>query len=108
MREAVTNFFTTIFSILLFYPFFIIAYMTPRISIGGNIKGDIEDAMHWLRNNTPPPNNPYDPLTKPPYSIMAWWDYSGWIQYLGERPTVSSLYGTETFGYRESMMFFFD
>ncbi len=72
---------------------------------GFNIEGPVEDAMLWLKENTPTPGDPYEVSASPPYAIMARWDYAGWIEYPAERPVVATLYGFETFGLKESAAF---
>jgi asparagine N-glycosylation enzyme membrane subunit Stt3 len=99
--------FTAVLSIAMFYPFLTAAYDSlSQKSFGGSIKGDIQDTMLWLRDNTPRPDDPYAPWRKPPYSVMARWDYAGWIEYIAERPVVATLFGTETYGYNEAMAFY--
>jgi asparagine N-glycosylation enzyme membrane subunit Stt3 len=92
--------------LILFNTFAYVAYKMPTMTIGYPIKGDIQDTMNWLRENTQAPRYPYDPLIKPPYSVMAPWDYAGWVEYIAERPVVATLYGTEAFGYEEAMVFY--
>lgn len=71
-----------------------------------NIKGDIEDTMLWLRDNTPSAGDPYRPYIKPDYGVLARWDYSGWIEAIAERPTLATSFGTETYGMEEIARFF--
>ena len=72
---------------------------------GFSIEGPVEDAMLWLKEQTPSAGDPYDGSVVPAYSVMARWDYAGWIEYLAERPVVATLYGFETFGLKESAAF---
>jgi dolichyl-diphosphooligosaccharide--protein glycosyltransferase len=97
---------SAILSVLLFYPFASAAYKMPSMSIGASVKGDLLDTMSWIRDNTPAPSDIYDPLKKPPYSVMAKWDQAGWVLYLAQRPVVATLWGTEAYGYKESKMFY--
>ena len=71
-----------------------------------SIKGDVEDTMLWLRDNTPPAGNPYRPFIKPAYGILSRWDYGGWLEYIAQRPTVATNFGTETYGMEEAARFF--
>ncbi len=54
------------------------------------IAGDWWDSLIWLRNNTPVTSFYNDPGKNPEYSIMAWWDYGNWIEYVARRPVVSN------------------
>lgn len=74
--------------------------------VGYDIKGDIEDTMLWIRNNTPSAGDPYRPYIKPDYGIMAHWNYSGWIESIAQRPSVTTSYGMETYGMEEAAQFF--
>lgn len=74
--------------------------------VGYDIKGDIEDTMLWMRNNTPSAGDPYRPYIKPGYGIMAHWNYSGWIESIAQRPSVTTSYGMETYGMEEAAQFF--
>lgn len=97
---------TVLLAAVIFYPLGINAYFLPSKHPGFSIKGYIENAMLWLRDNTPAPKDPYDPAKKPPYSVMARWDFGGWIGYIAERPVVATLYGNETYGLEESAAFY--
>jgi asparagine N-glycosylation enzyme membrane subunit Stt3 len=97
---------TAALSLLLFYPFAVSAYRLPSMQVGAAVKGDVSETMDWLRENTPSPGDAYDPLEKPPYSVMAPWGLAGWLEYLAERPVVATLYGSEAFGLRETGMFY--
>ena len=45
---------------------------------GPTVTPQWQKAMFWLRENTPERS-----------IIVHWWDYGYWVQYLGERPTVT-------------------
>jgi dolichyl-diphosphooligosaccharide--protein glycosyltransferase len=105
-RRLTAVVFSSALCALLFYPFATAAYRMPSMPIGALVKGDIQDGMLWLRARTPAPKDPYDPFEKPQYSVMAPWDYAGWILYLAQRPVVATLYGNEAYGYKESEEFF--
>jgi asparagine N-glycosylation enzyme membrane subunit Stt3 len=47
-------------------------------SIGSSANPQWQYAMKWVRDNTQPGN-----------IFVHWWDYGYWVQYMGERPTVS-------------------
>ncbi|GAB7026180.1 STT3 domain-containing protein [Geotalea toluenoxydans] len=83
------------------------AYFSNLHRTGGvfKIKGDIEDTMLWLRDNTPSPGDPYRPSTKPAYGVMARWDYGGWVESIALRPSIATNYGTETYGMEEVARF---
>jgi dolichyl-diphosphooligosaccharide--protein glycosyltransferase len=84
------------------------AFFSDLYRIGGayNIKGDIEETMLWLRDNTPSPGDPYRPWVKPAYGVMGRWDYGGWIESIALRPSIATNYGTETYGMEEAARFF--
>lgn len=69
-------------------------------------KGDIEETITWLRDNTPSAGDPYRPYRKPSYGVLSRWDYGGWIESVGQRPSVTTSYGTETYGMEEAARFF--
>ena len=96
---------TCLLSIATFYPFGNYIHASIYKPPGFSIKGYIHDAVLWLKKNTPSPENPYAPSVKPPYSVMARWDFAGWIEALAERPVVATLYGSETYGLKESAAF---
>lgn len=97
---------TTVFAAVLFY--------APAISIarlsaghpGITTRGDIQEAMEWLRLRTPREGVPFDPTTAPTYAVMAPWFYAGWILAIGERPVVATMYGSEAPGLRDSSAFY--
>lgn len=45
---------------------------------GPSANAQWQQAMSWVRNNTP-----QDSI------FVHWWDYGYWVQYLGERPTIT-------------------
>jgi len=59
----------------------------------GSITTGWEQAMLWMRSNTPEPfddanyyyANYKDNLQEPNYSVMSWWDYGYWITYVAHR-----------------------
>ncbi|MBI5970506.1 MAG: glycosyltransferase family 39 protein, partial [Deltaproteobacteria bacterium] len=70
------------------------------------IKGSMQEALVWMRLNTPPTSHFFAPHKKPEYGVMARWEYGGWIEYVAERPAIATLYGSETHGLRESAALF--
>jgi len=69
-------------------------------------KDDMEETITWLRDNTPSAGDPYRPYRKPSYGVLARWDYGGWIESVAQRPSVTTAYGTETYGMEEAARFF--
>ena len=70
------------------------------------IKGDLEDTLYWLRSATPATSHFLEPWKKPEYSVMARWEFGGWIEYIAQRPSVATVYGMETHGLKDSAEFF--
>ena len=83
-------------------------YFATLKGSGGNltVRGDLEQTMLWLRDNTPAPGDPYRPARKPAYGVLARWDYGGWIESVALRPSVATNYGTETYGMEVAAHFF--
>jgi len=54
------------------------------------IKGDWQESMAWLKENSNATSFFDDPVETPEYSVMCWWDYGNWIMYMAERPVVAS------------------
>lgn len=54
------------------------------------IAGDWRDSLIWLKNNTPATSYYDAPDKNPEYSVMAWWDYGNWIEYVAQRPVVAN------------------
>lgn len=54
------------------------------------IKGDWQESMAWLKENSNPTSFFDAPVKTPEYSVMCWWDYGNWIMYMAERPVVAS------------------
>ena len=70
------------------------------------IKGDLEDTLYWIKGATPATSHFYEPWKKPEYSVMARWEFGGWIEYIARRPSVATVYGMETHGLKDSAEFF--
>lgn len=71
-----------------------------------SLKGDIEDTLLWMRDNTPSAGNPLLPWVRPDYGVLARWDYGGWIESVAERPTLTTNFGTEAYGMEDVAQFF--
>ncbi|MBN8558365.1 MAG: hypothetical protein J0L74_11950, partial [Burkholderiales bacterium] len=69
-------------------------------------RGDLGEALAWLRTQTPSAGDPLHPDRLPAYGVMSRWDYSGWVETVAGRPTVPTAYGTETYGMEETARFF--
>ncbi|MDD1736157.1 MAG: glycosyltransferase family 39 protein [Methanothrix sp.] len=54
------------------------------------IKGDWQESMAWLKENSNATSFFDNPEKTPEYSVMCWWDYGNWIMYMAERPVVAS------------------
>jgi len=54
------------------------------------IKGDWQESIVWLKENSNATSYFDDPEKNPEYSIMSWWDYGNWIMYMAERPVVAN------------------
>ncbi len=54
------------------------------------IKGDWQESMAWLKENSNATSFFDNPVKTPEYSVMCWWDYGNWIMYMAERPVVAS------------------
>lgn len=54
------------------------------------IAGDWRDSLVWLKNNTQATSYYDAPDKNPEYSVMAWWDYGNWIEYVAQRPVVAN------------------
>jgi len=87
-------------------PAFPYAAQLYRNGAGSSPKGDIEEAMLWLKAHTPPPGNPYRPDIKPDYGVLARWEYGGWIETIAQRPAIATPFGTETYGMEAVAGFF--
>lgn len=70
------------------------------------IRGDLEESFLWVRDHTPKTDYLLEPWKKPQYGVMARWEYGGWIEYIAERPSIATLYGSETHGLKESAELF--
>lgn len=70
------------------------------------IRGSMQEALVWIRLNTPATSHFLTPHKKPEYGVMARWEYGGWIEYVAERPAIATLFGSETHGLKESAALF--
>lgn len=62
------------------------------------VKGDVEETMEWIKNNTPAPGDAFRPWLFPDYGICARWEYGALLETLAQRPSVATNYGTEAPG----------
>lgn len=63
------------------------------ISIASNpsvIPSDWQESLMWLESSTPETSYYSNPIEKPEYGVMSWWDYGNWIVYLAHRPVVTN------------------
>jgi len=68
----------------------------------------IEEALVWMRENTPPTSGWEDTRVKPEYSVLAQWSYGNWINYIGRRPSVANPFGVAPWhlrGFEDSIRF---
>jgi dolichyl-diphosphooligosaccharide--protein glycosyltransferase len=106
-RRAYLPFTATLFtSLLMLFPVIVFLHGFQSKHPGASIKGDARYAMSWLKENTPRPSNPYDMKEKPSYSVLARQDFTGWVEYLAERPSVTTIYGTQTPGFEETARYY--
>lgn len=70
-----------------------------------SIRGDLEDTLLWLRDETPPAGDPFRPFVPPDYGVLAPWDWGGWIETIARRPSIATSFGTETYGMEELSRF---
>ena len=68
---------TLILASMSFYTFFNVVNGQARYT-GLSANTQWQEAMSWVRENTPEGS-----------LFVHWWDYGYWVQYLGERPTVT-------------------
>lgn len=77
----------------------------PQISLEEWRMEDLNDSMKWLRTNTPKTSYYENPSSLPEYGILADWGIGSYIRYMGERPTVATNFGWETYGLTPSTEF---
>ncbi|MDY6959911.1 MAG: hypothetical protein SVK08_12240, partial [Halobacteriota archaeon] len=95
-------------SFILFMMIFLV--IVPSLAIGTVMSlydrspsDDWYDSLVWMRENTPVTSYYDDPLEKPEYGVMSWWDYGNWIVYIAERPPIANNFLT---GIDDSAHFF--
>ena len=54
------------------------------------VPSDWQESLIWLESNTPQTSYYLNPVEKPEYGVMSWWDYGNWIVYLSHRPVVTN------------------
>lgn len=83
-----------------------VAYPSLSSQSTGPLKGDLEESFLWLRSRTPSAGDPYHPDRLPPYSVLTHWDLGGYLETIGQRPSVATSYGMETYGLEEAAKLF--
>ncbi|MDY6964674.1 MAG: oligosaccharyl transferase, archaeosortase A system-associated [Halobacteriota archaeon] len=93
---------------LLFMIIFLI--IPPNLLVGTAISlyqpfpsDDWYDSLVWMRENTPETSYYNNPVKRPEYGFMSWWDYGNWIIYVAQRAPVSNNFQT---GINDSALFF--
>lgn len=82
----------TVMLVFIFVPNFMISKQFSN-PLEGSLTGGWEQAMTWMKDNTPEPfpdkdyyyANYNNNLQSPSYSVLSWWDYGYWITYIGHR-----------------------
>jgi|GEM_PF-780126 len=60
-------------------------------------------SLNELREVSPQTSGYLDPVEKPEYSILSWWDYGNWILYIAKRPVVCNNFQA---GAKDAAVFF--
>ncbi len=50
----------------------------------------VDEALEWIRLNTPPTSGWENTRVKPEYSVLAQWSYGNWINHIARRPSVAN------------------
>ncbi len=58
------------------------------------VPSDWQESLMWLETNTPQTSYYSNPVEKPEYGVMSWWNYGNWIVYLSHRPVVANNFQT--------------
>jgi asparagine N-glycosylation enzyme membrane subunit Stt3 len=82
----------TVMLVFILVPNFMISKQFSN-PLEGSLTGGWEQAMIWLKNNSPEPFKDKDYYTanyvnniqEPSYSVLSWWDYGYWITYIAHR-----------------------
>ncbi|RLI83813.1 hypothetical protein DRP07_02840 [Archaeoglobales archaeon] len=53
-----------------------------------DLNEDWLSALLKLKEISPPTSDYLNPVKKPEYGILSWWDYGNWILYIAKRPVV--------------------
>ncbi len=74
------------------YSLVIILFISSTGLIFSFTKFDLNEdwlsALLELKEISPPTTGYLNPVKKPEYSILSWWDYGNWILYIAKRPVV--------------------
>lgn len=89
--------YTVLAATLFFIPYYSLVYGLA-FPIEPVMNPDAYNSFLWIRLNTPPTRDPWKPVAKPEYSILAPWDLGHYIQYISERPTVANNFGYQLRG----------
>jgi len=89
--------YTVLAATLFFIPYYSLVYGLA-FPIEPVMNPDAYNSFLWIRLNTPPTRNPWKPVEKPEYSILAPWDLGHYLQYISERPTVANNFGYQLRG----------
>ncbi len=91
------RFYTVLAASLFFIPYYSLVYGLA-FPVEPVMNPDAYNSFLWLKLNTPRTRNPWKPVEKPEYSILAPWDLGHYIQYISERPTVANNFGYQLRG----------
>ena len=68
----------------------------------------IDEALRWIRENTPPTSGWEDTRVRPEYGVLAQWSYGNWIVQIGHRPSVANPFALAPWhlrGFEDSIRF---
>lgn len=83
-----------------------------REAMTANLPDSIRDGLYgadgvipWIRNNTPPTSHWLSPEQKPEYGILARWSLGARLYQDARRPSLSTAFGWETYGFYQEAAF---
>jgi len=79
--------------LFLFVPTVIHVLRPTRLLNGVRDFAPVNEALQWMRYNTPPTRGLRDPSAKPEYAVLALWDYGHWINVIAERANIANPFG---------------
>jgi len=68
----------------------------------------IDEALQWIRENTPLTSGWEETRVRPEYSVLAQWSYGNWINHIARRPTVANPFALAPWhlqGFKDSIEF---